>query len=175
MSWAITSSNHSQRIRKGSGTEESFSLLQPQLVHTEARRDFWTLPFPEFWPCCVSGFSFWAPNPAWVSRQTWSIWMKCSNTWCFQETSYQVSAARNWHQALLPSSFRVGRSLALSEGAVILLMSNFLLMNKPWMNSLAENPLNPISGPSPLLVSNECAVYTHDSGWLVHLLLFRAH
>lgn len=176
MSWAVGSSNHFQRIRKGTGREEGFSLPQPQLVHTEARKDFWTLPFPEFWPCCVSGLSFWAPNPAWVSRQIWSIWMGCSNTWCLRETSQQVSAARNWHRgAVLPSSFRVGSSLGLSEATVILLMNNFLLMNKPWMNSLAENSLTPISGPSPLLVSDECCVHTHVSKYLVHLLSFRAH
>lgn len=70
MSWAAAPSNHFQRLRKGSGTEESSSLPQPGLAPTEARRGFWALPFPEFWPCCVSGVSFWAPNPAQVSRQS---------------------------------------------------------------------------------------------------------
>lgn len=161
MSWAVASSNHFQRIRKGSGTEESFSLLQPWLVHTEARRDFWTLPFLEFWPCCVSGL-FLSTKP----RQIWSMWMQ----W-LQEYP-QVNAARSWqHTAVLPSLLPVGRSWALSEGAVILFMDNFLLMNKPWMNSLAESSLIPIRGPSPLLVSHECAVYKQ----LAHLLSFRAH
>lgn len=164
MRWAVASSNYLQRIRKGSRTE-TFSLPQPWLAHTKARREFWTLPFLEFWPLLCFWTLFLSTKPS-LGEQTSLIHMDA--------TFHHVSAARNRHQeAVLPSSFPVGRSLALSEGAVILLMNNFLLMNKPWMSSLAENSLSPTSGPSPLLLSDECDVYTHTlvNSWFIYFCL----
>lgn len=168
MSWAAAPSSHFQRLRKGSGTEESSSLPQPGLAPTEARRGFWALPFPGFWPCCVSGSLF--------EHQTQLRWADSLihkdavlQHWCLQETSQQGSAARSCHPH--PEDLP-----ALSGGAVILLMNNLLLMNKPWVTQWLRAPWVPSVGLALCWCQlSVLCTHTHVGKWLVHLLSFRAH